>query len=104
MVHIVELSDSGSTVSTVLECDIKPGALTQRYSVQWFQVSPMYNESISSMFNLTLSVRSSFDGNIYQCEITVNHDGYNSVIYTVKRFTIDIQGCNNCVYIGKLSY
>ena len=102
MVHIVELSDSDSTVSTMLECDIKPGALTQRYSVQWFQVFPMLNESISSMFNLSLSVNSSFDGNVYQCEVTVNHDGQRSVNYTGKNFTIDIQGYNN--YVQKLLY
>ena len=65
MLHIVELSDSDSTVSTVLECDIKPGALIQRYSVQWFQISPIRIGSISSMFNFSLSVNSSFDGNVY---------------------------------------
>ena len=97
MVHTVELSDSDTIVSTVLECDIKPGALTQRYSVQWFQVSPIHTGSISSMFNLTLSVNSSFDVNVYQCEVTVDHDGYNSVNYTGNRFIINIQGCNNCV-------
>ena len=91
------LSDSDSRVSTVLECDIKPGALTQRYSVQWFQVSSMYNDSISSMFNLSLSVNSSFDVNVYQCEVTVDHDGYNYVTYTGNNFTISVQGWNNCV-------
>ena len=94
---LVELSDSDSTVSTVLECDIKPGALTQRYSVQWFQVSPIHTGSISSMFNLTLSVNSSFDGNVYQCGVTVDHDGHHSVTYTGKNFTISVQGCNNFV-------
>ena len=88
MLHIVELSDSDSTVSTVLECDIKPGALTQRYSVQWFQVSSIHTGSISSMFNLNLSVNSSFDGIFYQCEVTVDHDGYNYITYTGKNFTI----------------
>ena len=97
MVHIVELLDSDSTVLTVLECDIKPGALIQRYSVQWFQVSPTPTGSISSRFNFSLSVNSSFDVNVYQCEVTVDHDGYNSVNYTGKRFIINIQGCNNCV-------
>ena len=90
----MELSDSDSTFSTVLECDIKPGALIQRYSVQWFQVFPIRIGSISSMFKLTLSVNSSFDLNVYQCEVTVDHDGYTSVTYTGKRFTISIQGCN----------
>ena len=97
VVHTVELSDSDSTVSTVLECDIKPGALTQRYSVRWFQVSPIHIGSISSMFNFSLSVSSSFDVKVYQCEVTVNHDGHHSVTYTGKKFIIDMQGCNNCV-------
>ena len=91
----MKLSDFDSTVSTVLECDIKPGALIQRYSVQWFQVSPIHIRSISSMFNLTLNVTSSFDGDVYQCEVTVNHDGHRSVTYTGKRLPIHIPGCNN---------
>ena len=33
--HPVELPDDDSTVFTVLQCDIQPGALRQRYSVQW---------------------------------------------------------------------
>ena len=94
MLHIVELSDSDSTVSTLLECDIKPGALIQRYSVQWFQISPMYNESIGSMFNLSLSVNSSSDGNIYQCEVTVDHDGNYSATYIGRRFILGIRGYN----------
>ena len=98
ILHTVELPFPDSTVSTVLECDIKPGALIQRYSVQWFQVSPIHNDSISSMFKLTLSVNSSFDGDVYQCEVTVNHDGHHPVTYTGKNFTISTQGCNNGVY------
>ena len=97
VVHTVVLLDSDSTVSTVLECDIKPGALTQRYFVQWFQVSSIHTGSISSMFNFSLSVNSSFNVKVYQCEVTVNHDGHHSFTYTGKKFIIDIQGCNNCV-------
>ena len=97
MVYTVELSNSDGIVSTVLECDIKPGALIQRYSVQWFQVSPIRTGSIGSRFNLGLSVISSFDGNVYQCEVTVDHDGNHSVTYTGERFIIDIPGCNNIV-------
>ena len=89
VVHRVLLFDSNSTVSTLLECDIKPGALIQRYSVQWFQVSPTHTGSISSMYNLNLSVTSRYDGNVYQCEVTVNHDGNYPVTYTGGRFIID---------------
>ena len=78
--HQVELPNADSVVSTELQCDIQPGALRQRYSVQWRQMS--FNESYivienEGNFNLTLNVSSSLNGSQYQCEVTVNHDGSN---------------------------
>ena len=82
--HQVELPNADSVVSTKLQCDIQPGALRQRYSVQWRQMS--FNESYivienEGNFNLTLNVSSSLNGSQYQCEVTVNHDGSNTRDY-----------------------
>ena len=73
LIHEVELPDAAHTISTELQCDIQPGALRQRYSVQWVQVS---NHAISvDTFNLKLSVNSSTNGSQYQCYVTIDHDG-----------------------------
>ena len=79
----MELPNADSVVSTELQCDIQPGALRQRYSVQW---NLNFNESYivienEGNFNLTLNVRSSLNGSQYQCEVTVNHDGSNILDY-----------------------
>ena len=76
--HEVELPDDDSSVSTELQCDIQPGALRQRYSVQWVQVFIFNNSAnlyIGNMFNLTLNVSSSTSGSLYQCYVTINHNG-----------------------------
>ena len=74
--HEVELPDDDSTVSTELQCDIQPGAMRQRYSVQWIQTFNTFNINIDGdMFNLTLTVSSSTNGSQYQCNVTIDHDG-----------------------------
>ena len=76
VIHEVELPDYDSSVSTKLQCDIQPGALRQRYSVQWVQDINSSNINIAGdMFNLTLSVNSSTNGSQYQCYVTINHNG-----------------------------
>ena len=75
--HEVELPHDDSSVSTELQCDIQPGAMRQRYSVQWVQI---FNSSdinfVGDMFNLTLNVSSSTNGSVlYQCHVTINHNG-----------------------------
>ena len=95
IVHRVTKSESG-IVSTVLGCDIKPGALVQRYSVQWLQItrnSTAISNNISSSFNLTLSVNTSVSISlVYQCEVTVNHDGNISATYTGTLMIVEVQG------------
>ena len=72
--HEVELPDDDSSVSTELQCDIQPGAMRQRYSVLWIHT---FNSSdiVGDMFNLTLTVSSSTSGSLYQCYVTINHNG-----------------------------
>ena len=76
MTHEVELPDDDSSVFTELQCDIQPGAMRQRYSVQWLQVfNTSYIYIAGGMFNLTLTVSSSTNGSLYQCYVTINHNG-----------------------------
>ena len=92
-IHDVQLLDADSIVSTVLECDIQPGALRQSYSVLWKQLQ--HNETSHIIndngFNLTLSVNYSVDGSQYQCEVTIDHDG-EGVSMTYEGRTIIIRG------------
>ena len=76
-IHEVDLSDTNSSVSTVLVCDIQPGALRQRYTVEWKQIQHNDTSNIinNDTFNLTLSINSSVNGSQYQCEVTIDHDG-----------------------------
>ena len=87
----MELPDSDTKVSTVLECDINPGALVHRYSVQWVQLAPKYTVyNSSSMFNFTLSVNGSIEVFLYQCEVTVDHDGTISSTFSGTHFIIQV--------------
>ena len=86
----MELPDADSVVSTELQCDIQPGALRQRYSVQWRQIfnDNSYIIANEGIFKLTLNVNSSLNGSQYQCEVTIDHDGtivrdYDGVLTTL---------------------
>ena len=72
----MELPDDDSSVSTELQCDIQPGAMRQRYSVQWVQIINSTDINfVGDMFNLTLNVSSSTNGSLYQCRVTIYHNG-----------------------------
>ena len=105
MTHEVELPDDDSSVSTELQCDIQPGAMRQRYSVQWVQT---FNSSdiyiVGDMFKLTLIIISYTDGSQYQCYVTIDHDGIgttgtyegrlNTVVITLKGiFMFSLSSC-----------
>ena len=76
MTRVVQLPDDNSSVSTELQCDIQPGVLRERYSVQWIQVFNTSHINITgNMFNLTLTVNSSTNGSLYRCCVTINHNG-----------------------------
>ena len=80
--HEVELPDDDSSVSTELQCDIQPGAMRQRYSVQWIQVFNTSHINIAvGMFNLTLTVSFSTNGSQYQCCVIINHNDAITSIY-----------------------
>ena len=91
MTHEVELPDDDSSVSTELQCDIQPGAMRQRYSVQWVQVFNTSHINIAGdMFNLTLTVNSSTSGSLYQCCVTINHNDANGLTSIYKGRLIEV--------------
>ena len=47
-VYEVEIPDS--VVPTELQCDIQPGALRQRYSVQWRQILNYNMKTLTSLY------------------------------------------------------
>lgn len=76
MIHEVKLPIGDGTVSTELQCDIQPGALRQRYYVNWSAVfSNRSTTYVSNSFNLTLNVSSSTNGSHFQCHVAIDHDG-----------------------------
>lgn len=96
--HQVLLQTPDDQVPTILQCDIQPGLLRQRYSARWYQFSnntrsdvpfnPMLN------FNLMLNVTRAMNRSKYQCEVTINHNGslnrtYKGAIITLN---VDILG------------
>ena len=105
--HEVELPDDDSSVSTELQCDIQPGALRQRYSVQWEQVFNIGFTIISvDMFNLTLSVnsRSPTSGSRYQCYVTIDHDGNGTTVTYEGRLNIVVVMFKGIFLLNILTY
>ena len=88
----IQLSEAYSTFSTLLECDIKPGALFQRYSVRWIRVPSNLTTLATNKFNVTLVVSSRSNGSKYQCEVTVDHDGDVSAVYKGRVNFIIVKG------------
>ena len=86
----VILPDVESIVPTSLVCDIKPGALLQSYSVQWFRMirSVLVIHEGEKGFELTLNVTPNLNGSQHFCVVTVNHDGNISQNYSGGIITI----------------
>ena len=67
----VELPNTDSTETGELICDIQPGALRQRYSVVWIDSNSFFGDT----FNITVNVSYSLFDKLYQCIVTVDHNG-----------------------------
>lgn len=99
--HQVLLQTPDDQVPTILQCDIQPGLLRQRYSARWYQFSIYPNNTKSDVpfnpmlnFNLMLNVTRAMNRSRYQCEVTINHNGslfrtYPGAIITLN---VDILG------------
>ena len=92
--HHVVLASDDSEVSTELQCDIQPGALAQRYSVQWRRLYQSGHSVLldAHVFSLVLNITSCQDGSQYQCEVTINHDGSLSRTYNGSLIILVIKG------------
>ena len=88
----VELPDVDSTVATELICDIQPGALRQRYSVEWMYFLPnsLNFYSVGNNFNITVNVTYYSTDSIYQCEVSIDHSGTGAKVrYSGRYITIE---------------
>ena len=78
----VELPSAKSEVSTHLQCAIQPGALQQRYAVEWKLIYPEgNNHTLYTEFNPIINVTLNMEDYKYQCEVTINHDGRRNQTY-----------------------
>ena len=75
--HEVELPDMDSTVMTELVCDIQPGALIQRYSVQWLNSTSYI---VGNAFNVTVNISASSEGETYHCTVFIDHNGQGLIL------------------------
>ena len=58
-----------------LQCGIQPGALIEKYNVEWTSDSNSSHVLGVSNFNLSLNVTAALNGTSYQCIVTIDHDG-----------------------------
>ena len=77
----VELPNMDSTMAVELICDIQPGALRQRYSVNWMYTPPnsSYIFTVGNEFNLTQNITYLSNDSNYQCRVTIDHDGKGNI-------------------------
>ena len=66
-----------STVMTELACDIQPGALKQRYSVEWLKSTSYI---VGNTFNVTVNISASSEGETYHCTVFIDHNGQGLIL------------------------
>ena len=75
------LVQASGAVSTQFNCDIQPGAAPESYSIAWFRLNSdgsftRIMEGINlETFSLTLQVNLSHNNTVYQCRVSIDHDG-----------------------------
>ena len=79
------LVQASGTVSTLFDCDIRPGSAPESYSIAWFRLNSdgliisLIMEGISQeTFSLALQVNLSHNNAVYQCRVDIDHDGVGS--------------------------
>ena len=79
----VELPLTNATEEIDLQCGIQPGALVQRYSVEWKAISNQtrFIRLSVNTFHLFLNVTEKMIGMSYQCDVKVNHDDHFEYTY-----------------------
>ena len=75
---IFPTADSSREVN--LSCPIRPGALSERYSVRWESQDPLVASVMDYDLLLTTTASSTFQ---YQCQVTIQHhtEGNNTLTY-----------------------
>ena len=77
----VPIATNATYIVTDLPCGIQPGALAQKYTVSWTNNSLNLSLSDSAfILSLNLTVKKALNS-VYQCNVTVDHDGVHSKTY-----------------------
>ena len=86
----IVLPDQTRSREIELSCAIRPGALRDRYSVQWIQANP--NIIIdTNQFELLQSINASSQLQ-YNCEVTIQHSTAVERVYNGPRINIQTNG------------
>lgn len=91
----VHLRHENELVSHELQCGIQPGALMGKYSVDWKLIPSSTNSFTvlsNSQFNHSVNVSLSMNGALFQCDVTIDHDGtsYNRRSYNGGNFKFHV--------------
>ena len=75
----------------VLSCPIRPGALVQRYSVKWQQMSPRILLS-DTTYDISVNISSSQSLISFACRVTIEHMDNLEVEYPGQEIVIHTNG------------
>ena len=90
-----------STVMTELVCDIQPGALIQRYSVQWLNSTSYI---VGNTFNVTVNISASSEGETYHCTVFIDHNGQGLILsYSGRHIIIATTTPNSGLTSGEIA-
>lgn len=89
----VHLHGENEVESRELRCGIQPGALMGKYSVQWKMISSStdsFTVLSISQFNHSVNVSLDMNGVSCQCDVTIDHDGQNTITYNGGNFKFHV--------------
>ena len=99
------LVQASGTVTTLFNCDIRPGAAPENYNITWFRLNSdgsftRIRENINrETFSLTLQVNLSHNNTVYHCTVRIDHDGVgtgNPIPYDGAEITLYTAGKAAC--------
>ena len=90
----IVLPDQTNSREIELSCAIRPGALKDRYSVQWIQTDPPPIIDINQFTILILRSIDSVSSAVYQCRVTIAHSIRVTREYPGPRINIQTRGEN----------
>ena len=95
--HYVLFSDPNTVREVELICPIKPGVLSDKYTVQWLQSSPTFSTLIGET-DYTVTVEESGSETFpliptgYQCEVNIQHNSDEDESYKSSEIVVEKRG------------